>query len=208
MLASTSFVFASLISLTSAHFQLAFPAPRGVFVMNDEPNFCDGYNNPAANRTVFPLSNGVVSLNSEHPKWAGARSRQTDFNNVVVPIFQDTGEGLACFTLDFSKTATSLTDGQNVTIQVEFNGGDGNLFQCADLTLSANATVPANTCSNVTIFTAPVPSSTAPSSPSSSSPSSSSPSSSSPPSGSAVGRLHSSCLGIALGVLGLAAIVA
>ena len=31
----------------------------------------DGYTNAVNNRTVFPLTGGVVQLNSEHPKWTG-----------------------------------------------------------------------------------------------------------------------------------------
>jgi len=55
--------------------------------------------------------------------------------------------------LDFSSNAngSSLTAGQNVTIQVEYNGGDGNLFQCADLTLSNGSNLLSGvTCTNAT----------------------------------------------------------
>jgi hypothetical protein len=31
----------------------------------------DGYTDAVNNRTVFPLSNGVINLNSEHPLWTG-----------------------------------------------------------------------------------------------------------------------------------------
>jgi len=48
---------------------------------------------------------------------------------------------------------SGVADGVNVTLQFTFDGGDGLLYQCADLTLSSTATtvLPANvTCSNVT----------------------------------------------------------
>lgn len=73
-------------SIATAHFQLQFPSPRGVFDEDNEPSFCgayrigwggrfadgcllDGYNNPATNRTQFPLTNGIITLNSEHTQW-------------------------------------------------------------------------------------------------------------------------------------------
>lgn len=115
---------------------------------NNYPTHCyllDGYNNPAANRTQFPLSSGFFSLNSEHPQWTGqyhprtswsplmlsyipagvmvsSAANATSFNNFsqVKPFFQQQGEGAFCFPLNFSANAngTSLQDGQNVTIQV------------------------------------------------------------------------------------------
>lgn len=122
----------------------------------------DGYNNAVSNRTTFPLSGGVISLKSEHPKWTGKPSSScrtiiflhrrslvgvlvsskanptsfNDFNNAsggnqfVTNFFQTTGEGLACFNIDLTKTGVDgVKDGSNVTIEVVFNGGDGALYQ-------------------------------------------------------------------------------
>ncbi|KAJ7042478.1 hypothetical protein C8F04DRAFT_79019 [Mycena alexandri] len=156
MLASTPLVFASLIALANAHFQLQFPSPRGAFVEDSEPTFCDGYDNPAT-RTVFPLSGGVYSLNSEHTAWSLGVSLTTKANaslfsdfNPIIPFFKASGEGIFCFNLDFSATNASVTAGQNVTLEFVFDGGDGQLYQCADLTLSSNVTVPASTACNGT----------------------------------------------------------
>ncbi|TFK41393.1 hypothetical protein BDQ12DRAFT_679389 [Crucibulum laeve] len=129
MQSSILFLISLLSVVVNAHFQLQFPAPRGVFVENDEPNFCDGYNTAASNRTAFPLTGGFFTLNSEHPKWTSevllsTASNPTSFDNFssVVPFFQLNGEGIFCIPLDFSKTnATGLKDGQNVTIQVRKN---------------------------------------------------------------------------------------
>ncbi|KAJ7706428.1 hypothetical protein B0H17DRAFT_1037165 [Mycena rosella] len=148
MLASKSLVLASLIAYASAHFQLQFPPPRGPFVEDDEPNFCDGYAE-TTNKTVFPLTGGFFSLNSEHTSWTASvlistKANTTSFQdfNTIVPFFKLSGEGLFCLPLDLSKTnATGLTDGQNVTIEIEFDGGDGPLFQCADVTLSSTAKI-------------------------------------------------------------------
>ncbi|KAF7982066.1 hypothetical protein HWV62_30358 [Athelia sp. TMB] len=150
---------AGLVSLASAHFQMQYPAPRGVFVEDDEPTFCDGYTQAVSNRTVFPISNGVISMNSEHPSWtvgvivstAQNPTAFSDFNNSApaVQFFQTSGEGIACFNIDLLKSGISgLVDGANVTIEVVYDGGDGELYQCADLTLSSTITVPANATSS------------------------------------------------------------
>ena len=48
----------------------------------------------------------------------------------AVPFFQVTGAGKYCFPVDFAAAGISgVSDGTNVTIQLEFDGGDGNLFQ-------------------------------------------------------------------------------
>jgi len=164
---------AVLATAVQAHFQMQYPIPRGPFVEDSEPTFCDGYNDAVNNRTVFPFSNGIINMNSEHPLWTAEVliSTYQDPNNfsyfnsssgyqVVVPFFQQSGEGLYCFPIDIAAAAVNVSgiqDGANVTIQVLFNGGDGNLYQCADLTLSANLTVPpanaSSGCTNVSSST-------------------------------------------------------
>ncbi|KAI6136917.1 hypothetical protein F5141DRAFT_58213 [Pisolithus sp. B1] len=147
-----------LAAVANAHFQLQYPVPRGPFVEDQEPTFCDGYDNAVSNRTVFPLANGLINLNSEHPQWAVGVIVSTnpdptsfsDFNSssgyqMVVPYFETSGEGQYCFPIDLAGAGISgIQDGANVTIQVVYDGGDGTLYQCADLTLSANVTVPTN----------------------------------------------------------------
>ncbi|KAL4068341.1 hypothetical protein V8B97DRAFT_895008 [Scleroderma yunnanense] len=155
----------ALAAIANAHFQLQYPTPRGPFVDDQEPTFCDGYTNVTTNRTVFPLTNGVIDLYSEHPKWTAGVIVSTaqdptsfsDFNttSMAVQYFQQNGEGQYCFPIDLAASGVSgLQDGANVTIQIIYDGGDGNLYQCADLTLSANMTVPSNatvTCTNATV---------------------------------------------------------
>ncbi|KAJ7495623.1 hypothetical protein FB451DRAFT_1020199 [Mycena latifolia] len=157
MLATTSLLFASsFIALANAHFQLQFPLPRGPFVEDAEPTFCDGYDSSVSNRTVFPFTGGFWSINSEHTSWTAGVSVSTKANptnfsdfTTVIPFFQDTGAGIFCFDLDFSKTNASLTDGQNVTLEIIFDGSDGQLYQCADLTMSSTAKIDSSiSCKN------------------------------------------------------------
>ncbi|KAJ3907843.1 hypothetical protein F5879DRAFT_986142 [Lentinula edodes] len=124
---STALILTGLFAAVNAHFQLQFPPPRGVFVEDQEPNFCDGYDSVASNRTSFPLSGGIISLNSEHPQWTAAvfitnASNPTSFDNFtqITSFFQETIEGTFCMSFDLSQTnATGLTNGENVTIQVK-----------------------------------------------------------------------------------------
>ncbi|KAJ7071250.1 hypothetical protein C8F01DRAFT_1109726 [Mycena amicta] len=219
-----SIVFASFLAVANAHFQLQFPGPRGAFVEDDEPNFCDGYDNPAATRTFFPLSGGVVSLNSEHTSWAAvisitSKSDPTQFSDFapVTGVLKGSGEGLFCLPFDLSKTnATGLADGQNATLQIQFNGGDGNLFQCSDITLSAFVAAPG--CTNSTGVASaslnPTPTATGSgsatsgaSATNSNSAASNSPSNSPSSAPSAGDRVKGGLVGIVMGVLGIAAVV-
>ncbi|KDR84759.1 hypothetical protein GALMADRAFT_217823 [Galerina marginata CBS 339.88] len=159
MHSSVVFLLALLAISVNAHFQLQFPAPRGVFVEDDEPNFCDGYLTPSTNRTEFPLSGGFFTLNSEHPSWTAGvllstAADPTSFNNFsqINNFFQVKGEGGFCIPLDFkTSNATGLKTGDNVTVQIVFDGGDGQLYQCADLTLSDNFTISSSiACTNAT----------------------------------------------------------
>ncbi|KAI8995323.1 hypothetical protein BD414DRAFT_479208 [Trametes punicea] len=154
-----------LLTVVSAHFQLQYPAPRGPFVENQEPTFCDGYPDAVNNRTVFPTSGGIFSLHSEHPNWTlgGIIATVQDPNTFtafesngqfqfVVPFFATSGEGDFCFPIDLAAhNISGVKDGANVTLQLIYDGGDGQLYQCADLTLSDNATVPSSvSCTNAT----------------------------------------------------------
>ncbi|KAK0198617.1 hypothetical protein F5146DRAFT_1020387 [Armillaria mellea] len=146
---------AAFASVASAHFQLQFPDPRGAFNEDNEPTFCDGYTSVAQNRTEFPLDSGFFSLNSEHPSWTAAvylstSSNPTSFDDFkqIVPFFQMQGEGIYCLPLNLSATnATGLTNEQNVTIQILYNGGDSQLYQVLNFSLSQSIDA---TCTNAT----------------------------------------------------------
>ncbi|CAL1696521.1 unnamed protein product [Somion occarium] len=156
----TSLVFLSgLSTLVSAHFRLQYPEPRGVFVADQEPTFCDGYNTAASNRSEFPLSGGFVSIDAHHPKYTigvlvSTAQNPSSFDNftTAVNFFPFEGTGPLCFPIDLNSTGVDgIRDGANVTLQVVFDGGDGNLYQCSDVTLSNNFATPSNvSCTNTT----------------------------------------------------------
>ncbi|KIM48434.1 hypothetical protein M413DRAFT_440166 [Hebeloma cylindrosporum] len=178
MIFSTLTFLLCLFGVANAHFRLLYPLPRGNFVADDEPKFCGGYTDVTTNRTTFPLSGGFFSIRAGHPNWTGGVLISTvanpnSFDNFTVngvdqlvhPYAKQADTGTFCIPLNISAAGIAgATDGANVTIQVVFDGGDGNLYQCADLTLSANLTSPPSdvTCSNVTTTPTPTSAGTSP----------------------------------------------
>ncbi|KAI9572656.1 hypothetical protein HD554DRAFT_1336551 [Boletus coccyginus] len=169
MMRFTSVVLAvAFAAVANAHFQLQYPLPRGPFVSAAEVGFCDGYTNATQNRTIFPISDGVINLKSGHPSWTVGVIISTiqnptsfvDFNSsagyqLAVPFFQSNGTQRYCFPINIAASGVSgVQEGANVTIQVIYNGGDQPLYQCADLTLSASAVLPSNATFNCTNITA------------------------------------------------------
>ncbi|KAF8213305.1 hypothetical protein K438DRAFT_1707015 [Mycena galopus ATCC 62051] len=216
MLATTSLVLASFVALASAHFQLQVPLPRGVFVEDSEPTFCDGYDNAVSNRSTFPISGGYFVLNSEHTSWTIGVNVSTsqnpqqfsDFSMPVFPFASESGEGLKCFPIDLS--SAGLTDGQNVTMQFVFDGSDGVLYQagfyCADVTVSTTAVLPADSTCNFTTGVS-VSGSATKSGASATAPPSTSPSASAsaPPSGAVAIGVPGGYLALLVALAGLAA---
>ena len=48
----------------------------------------------------------------------------------VMPFFQTSGEGDFCFPVDFgAQNVTGVKNGANVTLQLIYDGGDGQLYQ-------------------------------------------------------------------------------
>ncbi|KAI0794288.1 hypothetical protein C8Q74DRAFT_567685 [Fomes fomentarius] len=215
---TTAACVSSLIAVVSAHFQLQFPPPRGDFVAKNEPTFCDGYPNAVTNRTTFPTAGGFVSFNSEHPKWTfggivATVQNPDNFDNFTdgsgnfqqfLPYFQTTAEGLFCVNVSLASAGISgIKDGANVTIQLIFDGGDGKLYQCADLTLSDNATIPNSvSCTNATSNAVATPVTSGVTAPTSTSPSGTGSGAASP---SATG--NSALRNAAIGASGLAGVL-
>jgi len=161
-------IVAALLTVVHAHFRVLYPGPRGNFVANDEPRFCGGHTSVTTNRTTFPLHNGNFVIRTGHPNWSlgvyiSTLSNASSFNDfspeLAKPFFRNADAGVYCLPIDVGATnVTGLVDGANVTLQFVFEGGDGLLYQCADLTLSSTATtvLPPNvTCSNVTATATP-----------------------------------------------------
>ncbi|KAF9821862.1 hypothetical protein IEO21_00292 [Rhodonia placenta] len=166
MKSAAAVVLSGLLTVVSAHFHLQYPGPRGPFNMPNELTFCDNYADATANRTEFPLSGGYYSLLSEHPLWIlgvliSTAPNPDNFANfstasgqqqLVVQYFETSGEGSFCAPIDISAAGIAgVKNGVNATLQFVFDGGDGELYQCADVTLVDGYTVPSDiSCTNAT----------------------------------------------------------
>ncbi|KAH8926943.1 hypothetical protein BT69DRAFT_1347631 [Atractiella rhizophila] len=152
-------------STALAHFTLDFPLSRG-FDDDIEPQFCGGFPN-VTGRTVFPLGPAPILFDSHHDaaKVEIIISPNPNPQNFSVfnvtssgatipplkPFFDITNAGEFCINVDISSLGVSdFANGTNATIQVVYNGGDGPLYQCADVTLSTEYTASNITCANST----------------------------------------------------------
>ncbi|KAG8946175.1 hypothetical protein FRC04_012030 [Tulasnella sp. 424] len=158
----------AFFTIAHAHFTLDYPPTRG-FDEDLEPQFCGGF--PLANnRSLFPLTGGVVEIDSHHEtaqfvtliSFSSDPQSFTDFNTTsdgkaipfLKPFIQIQGTGEACIPVDVaSLNVPGVQNGTNATIQVQFNGGDGWLYQCADVTLVSSTNIVPRSCSNTTTIT-------------------------------------------------------
>ncbi|KAI9261825.1 hypothetical protein EDC94DRAFT_541039 [Helicostylum pulchrum] len=148
MLRPTLFLlFAGVLQIASAHFELKYPTTRG-FDETKEPTFPCGGSDTVENRTQIPLKNAFVEIDSGHTSYSYvvnvvAKNDPTtaDFStSELVQVSSGTRSypQAACLPLSLSNS-TSITNGSNATIQVIFNGGDGLLYQCTDVTFVDSA---------------------------------------------------------------------
>ncbi|RSH80006.1 uncharacterized protein EHS24_009677 [Apiotrichum porosum] len=162
---TTTLLTSSLLASTVlAHFTLDFPESRG-FDEDIEPQFCGGFNTTEA-RQPFPLGKGPIWIDSHHTQASVYAMLSTSENPTSFSDFNTTSngtnipavtnwfpvsEGEDCWNIDLEALGLGLTNGSLVTLQILFNGGDGPLYQCTDLVLLSNYTLPSNrTCSNDT----------------------------------------------------------
>ncbi|WVR05799.1 hypothetical protein IAU60_002824 [Kwoniella sp. DSM 27419] len=163
MLTCRALLTAALVATSAtAHFTLDYPTSRG-FDDDNEPQFCGGFTNVSA-RQPFPLGSGPVHIDSHHNlatvvAFISTSSNPTSFddfnktaNGTSIPLATDffqVTSGDKCFNIDLGSLGLGLTNGSEVTLQVQYDGGDGNLYQCADLVLIENYSVPSNeTCTS------------------------------------------------------------
>ncbi|WVN85848.1 uncharacterized protein L203_101000 [Cryptococcus depauperatus CBS 7841] len=150
-----------LASSALAHFTLDYPKSRG-FEADKEPGFCGGFPD-VTTRQPFPLGSAPVHINSHHGQatvvaFVSTSENPTsfgDFNKtsngssipLASPFFQIT-KGDTCFNVNLGGMGLGLVNGSKVTLQVQYDGGDGNLYQCTDLVLIDGFQVSSNeTCS-------------------------------------------------------------
>ncbi|KAJ3152970.1 hypothetical protein HDU86_005425 [Geranomyces michiganensis] len=143
-------LLAAVASGVSAHFTLDAPSTRGMqeSIMVNGP--CGGFNTVAAKRQEFPISGSVIKLTSEHTtatakfNWVpGAAPAAADFTNTAVahPATADLSITKAGATQSAPVDLSAFAKVGDVgTIQLVFDGGDGSLYQCSDVVLTAAVT--------------------------------------------------------------------
>jgi len=158
--------FSVSVAPVLAHFTLDYPQTRG-FNEDMEPEFCGGFP-VSTNRSKFPLAGGMIEIDSHHTQSVFVTLISFDANptnfaqfntspsgqsyGFLKPFIQLQGTGEMCVPVNISALGVSgVGDGTNATIQVQFNGGDGDLYQCADVTLTSQA-VQALPCTNTSTF--------------------------------------------------------
>ncbi|KAF8326623.1 uncharacterized protein EI90DRAFT_2929997 [Cantharellus anzutake] len=152
-------------ALAQAHFTLDFPYTRG-FNEDKEPTPpCGGYG-VNGTRTPFPLNGGFISYSSFHAQattvagisFLSNPTSLKDFNTttngttypLLVPQWNTTTLGSYCVHVNVASLGLPIGNGQNATIVVVFNGGDGVLYQCSDVVLLSNYTIPSSiSCTSV-----------------------------------------------------------
>jgi hypothetical protein len=134
----TRFFLPALLALACqtvlGHYQLTYPPSRGFDESKEVTGPCGGFDSVSANRTDFPLKDGFMEINSEHPKYTykvniaiGNKPTAADFTGVV-------GQGQvaypsqSCLQVDLS-SVKNATDGTPATLQIIYMAGDGNLYQ-------------------------------------------------------------------------------
>jgi hypothetical protein len=133
-------LIAALISAQAvlAHFQLTYPASRGFDETKEPTAPCGGFDTIQSPRTMVPLKNAFVEINSEHISYtytvsvlvnnAPAVADFSTSNLTQVASGNRNYPQSACLSMDLTKDS-SIVNGANATIQVVFNGGDGQLYQ-------------------------------------------------------------------------------
>ncbi|KAJ3175693.1 hypothetical protein HDU87_005836 [Geranomyces variabilis] len=143
-------LLAAFAGVAQAHFTLDSPQTRGMDEDKEPTAPCGGFDTISNPRQNFPISGGVIKLTSEHTTAStkfffvsGAAPAAADFTNSS--LSHSAAADLAITKAGPTQSATvNLSSFAKVgdvgTIQLIFNGGDGNLFQCSDVMLTAAVT--------------------------------------------------------------------
>ncbi|CAE6454097.1 unnamed protein product [Rhizoctonia solani] len=161
MMMTRFFAMAALAASAAAHFTLDWPRTRG-FDEDIENQFCGGFSSAGA-RSPFPLGASGVLIDSHHDTANVIVLISFDANPQNITQFSNSSNGAqltnfiklekqgeACLPVNIRSLGLSnVSNGTNATIQIQYDGGDGNLYQCADVTLLSDFTAPSNvTCAS------------------------------------------------------------
>lgn len=149
----------SLLSLpiASAHFSITYPSDRGEAGSNEVNDPCGGLST-SKTRTPWPISGGRIMFEAGHDEantevrlYVGDNPKSNnDFNVVLAPLFDQIGLGTFCWNkLSVPNGTVGVKEGASATIQIKQFGHDGGwLYNCADITFTANPPPLTSTCAN------------------------------------------------------------
>ncbi|KAF1796023.1 hypothetical protein V8B55DRAFT_1371392 [Mucor lusitanicus] len=138
---------AALVQTVLAHYTVTYPSSRGFDETKEPTAPCGGFDSVSTTRTPFPLKGGFVEIDSGHTAYSYVINllvenapTTADFSNATANVQVATGSRsypqAACLSLDDLTKNSAAKAGANATIQVVYNGGDGELYQCIDVTLA------------------------------------------------------------------------
>ncbi|KAL9559408.1 hypothetical protein MBANPS3_000423 [Mucor bainieri] len=138
----------ALVSLQTAlaHYTVTYPSSRGFDETKEPTAPCGGFDSVSSPRTPFPLKGGFVEIDSGHTAYSYVVNllvenapTTADFSNATANVQIASGSRsypqAACLSLDDVSKNAAAKAGANATLQVVYNGGDGALYQCIDVTL-------------------------------------------------------------------------
>ncbi|KAI8344932.1 hypothetical protein BD560DRAFT_411704 [Blakeslea trispora] len=140
--------------LVSAHFTLTYPSSRGFDESKEATAPCGSFDSVSSTRVKLPKS-AFVQINSGHVSYSYVINAVYNNNPSTSDFSGSSLKELASGTRTFPQGAClpfqfgdDIKDGTNATIQVEYNGGDGMLYQCFDVTYDSTATLNTTACVN------------------------------------------------------------
>ncbi|KFY19308.1 hypothetical protein V493_08026 [Pseudogymnoascus sp. VKM F-4281 (FW-2241)] len=146
----------ALASLATAHYDVIYPEWRGDSFADTASQWiypCANVTQEKANRTLWPLDGGAISLGLHHP-WSyyavnlGIGTVEPALTVGLTPDLRNTtGNGTLCIP-KLSVPAGLAKEGDNATLQfVTFDNMGAALYNCADITFSSKAVDPTE-CKN------------------------------------------------------------
>ncbi|KAK9469255.1 hypothetical protein V1512DRAFT_231498 [Lipomyces arxii] len=161
--------FSSTLLLTVAasvpvlgHFNLVYPASRGLNHETQTNAPCGGKNSFSSIRTLFnPDGSPIATVTSHSDSGVEVRfcpstsdcSTNEDFNVTLVDTLYEVGAGNFCLpnvSIDHSIYPSNRTSYLNGTIQVIYFSDDGELYNCADISISLAGDDSSSLCTNAT----------------------------------------------------------
>ncbi|KAK9374443.1 uncharacterized protein V1513DRAFT_380254 [Lipomyces chichibuensis] len=159
---TTSSILLTLFACAQAHLNLIYPTSRGPNHATQLTAPCGGKNDFSNNRTLFNPDGGPVAMTSSHPD-SGIEinfcpsssdcSSNDNFNITLVPTFLAIGAGPFCLpnvTIPDSLYPANRSSYLDGTIQVISYSDDGELYNCADVTISPQGAQVSSQCVNAT----------------------------------------------------------